>query len=106
PRRREEGRELARTAHAMLDVSDGLEQDLTHMADRSGVHCVVELERVPRADGATIEDLGFGEDDELLADASAEAFHVIGRCEEGEGVELFRYGVTVELGGWDHYRRR
>jgi thiamine-monophosphate kinase len=103
PIRLEEGRELARTAHAMLDISDGLEQDLTHMADRSGVHCVVELERVPRADGATIEDLGFGEDYELLAAVPSEAFHVVGRCEEGEGVELLRDGVSVELGGWEHF---
>lgn len=106
PIRLDEGRELARTAHAMLDISDGLQQDLTHMADRSGVHCVVELERVPLAEGAMIDDLGFGEDYELLASVPAEAFHVIGRCEEGEGVELLRYGVPVELGGWDHYRQR
>ncbi len=106
PIRLDEGRQLARTAHAMLDISDGLQQDLTHMADRSGVHCVVELERVPLAEGALIEDLGFGEDYELLASVPAEAFHVIGRCEEGEGVELLRNGVPVELGGWDHYPQR
>ena len=28
---------------------------------------MIELERVPLAEGATIEDLGFGEDFELLA---------------------------------------
>jgi thiamine-monophosphate kinase len=106
PIRLDEGRELARTAHAMLDISDGLERDLAHIAVRSGVHCVVELERVPLADGATIEDLGFGEDYELLAAVPTEAFHVIGRCEEGDGVELLRYGAPVELGGWDHYRQR
>jgi thiamine monophosphate kinase len=64
---------------------------------------VVELERVPLAEGATIEDLGFGEDYELLAAVPSEAFHVIGRCERGEGVELLRYGVPVELGGWEHF---
>jgi thiamine-monophosphate kinase len=103
PIRNEEGRELARAAHAMLDISDGLEQDLRHLAARSGVRCVVELERVPLADGAMIEDLGFGEDYELLAAMPFEAFHVIGRCEAGEGVELVRYGVPVELGGWEHF---
>jgi thiamine-monophosphate kinase len=103
PIRTREGRELARTAHAMLDISDGLEQDLRHVARRSGVRCVVELERVPLAEGATIEDLGFGEDYELLATVPAESFHVIGRCEAGEGVELLRYGVPVELGGWEHF---
>ena len=69
----------------MLDISDGLEQDLGHLAARSGVRCLVELERVPLAEGATIEDVGFGEDYELLAAVPTEAFHVIGRCEEGEG---------------------
>jgi thiamine-monophosphate kinase len=103
PLRLAEGRRLARTAHAMLDISDGLQSDLEHIARRSGVRCVVELERVPLASGAAIEDLGFGEDYELLAAVPSEAFHVIGRCEEGEGVELLRDGVSVELGGWEHF---
>lgn len=103
PIRTAEGRDLAGTAHAMLDISDGLEQDLGRLAARSGVRCIIELERVPLAEDATIEDLGFGEDYELLAAVPSEAFHVIGRCEEGEGVELLRYGVPVELGGWQHF---
>jgi thiamine-monophosphate kinase len=103
PIRTDEGRELAHIAHAMLDISDGLEQDLGHVADRSGVRCIVELERVPLAEGATIEDLGFGEDYELLAAVPSEAFNVIGRCEEGEGVALLRDGVALELGGWEHF---
>ena len=103
PVRLEEGRNLARTAHAMLDISDGLERDLGHIARRSDVRCVVELERVPLAEGATIEDLGFGEDYELLAAVPAEQFHVIGRCEPGESVELLRHGTPVTLGGWEHF---
>jgi thiamine-monophosphate kinase len=103
PVRIEEGRTLARTAHAMLDISDGLERDLARIAERSGVRCLVELERVPLADGASVEDVGFGEDYELLAAMPSEAFHVVGRCEEGEGVALLRYGVPVELGGWEHF---
>ena len=103
PMRLAEGRSLARSAHAMLDISDGLQPDLEHIARRSGVRCVVELERVPLATGAAIEDLGFGEDYELLAAVPSEAFHVIGRCEEGQGVELLRDGVTIKLGGWEHF---
>jgi thiamine-monophosphate kinase len=103
PLRLAEGRSLARTAHAMLDISDGLEPDLEHIARRSGIRCVVELERVPLSNGAEIEDLAFGEDYELLAAVPSEAFHVIGRCEEGEGVALLRYGAPVELGGWEHF---
>ena len=103
PLRLDEGHTLAQSAHALLDLSDGLEPDLGHIVRRSGVRCVVELERVPLTEGATIEDLGFGEDYELLAAVPHEAFHVIGRCEQGEGVQLLRYGVPVELGGWEHF---
>jgi thiamine-monophosphate kinase len=104
PLRLAEGRRLAATAHAMLDLSDGLAADAGHIAARSGCRVVIELERVPLAPGATVEDLGFGEDYELLAALQEpEGFAVIGRCEAGEGVVCLLDGRPVELGGWDHY---
>src|SRR6266487_1383497 len=103
PLRLAEGRELAADAHAQLDVSDGLAVDAAHIASRSGCRVVVELERVPLASGAELQDLGFGEDYELLA-AVAEPgrFATIGRCEEGAGVAVTLNGEPYELGGWQH----
>ena len=47
------------------------------------------------------------EDFELLAATPDPLdFPVIGRCTEGEGVELLVDGRPVELAGWDHFRAR
>jgi len=104
PLRLHEGKELAATAHALLDLSDGLAVDAAHIARRSGCRLSIDLECVPLADGAELDDLGFGEDYELLA-AVAEPgrFAVIGRCEDGEGVALTLGGGPYELGGWEHF---
>ncbi len=104
PLRLDEGRALAAVAHAQMDISDGLAVDLRHIARRSGVRCVVELERVPLAPGASLEDLSFGEDFELLAATpDALGFPVIGRVEEGEGVALLHHGEPRALSGWQHF---
>ena len=92
----------------MLDVSDGLEIDAGHLADRSGCRVTIELERVPLAEGAEPDDLSHGEDYELLAalaptDADALGFPVVGTCAEGSGVELSLAGRPVRLRGWEHF---
>ena len=105
PIRLADGKTLAANAHALLDVSDGLVVDAGHIASRSGCRVVIELERVPLADGAELDDLGFGEDYELLAAvATRVGYATIGHCEEGEGVAVTLDGKPYELGGWQHFR--
>jgi thiamine-monophosphate kinase len=105
PIRIEEGKRLAAAAHAMLDISDGVATDAAHLARRSGVCCVVELDQVPLAPAATVEDLGFGEDYELLAAVEDPGgFTQVGRVEAGEGAKILLGGEPHALPGWEHFR--
>jgi thiamine-monophosphate kinase len=107
PLRLEAGRKLARSAHAMVDVSDGIGSDAGRIAERSGCRIVLDIAAIPRAprleEVADLPFWSFGEDYELLAalapgDAVASGFRVVGRCEEGSGIE------PSDLGGWDSFR--
>jgi thiamine-monophosphate kinase len=101
-------------ASAMIDVSDGLSADLAHLADASGVG--FELENVPVARGATLEDaLGGGEDYELVMAAPdpgrvVEAFTssglppplLIGSCTENPSRRTV-HGEPLAVVGFEHH---
>jgi len=106
PVRLEEGKALGRVAHAMVDLSDGIGSDAARIAERSGCKVVLDAETIPRPPRMDdVADLPFwtlGEDYELLAalapeDAEASGFSVVGRIEQGSGVE-------PNLPGWDSFR--
>jgi thiamine-monophosphate kinase len=109
PVRLGEGRRLGPSAHALIDLSDGILSDAGRIAERSSCRLVIDVESVPRAPRLEeVADLPFwmmGEDYELLApvapeDATALGLPVVGRVEEGSGVE-------PDLPtGWDTFRSR
>ena len=105
-------------ATSLIDVSDGLVQDCGHVARASGVRVRLEEDAfevpAPMADAASalgVDPLDWvltgGEDHALCATFPAgtvlpEEWRVVGRVEEGEGVEV--PGRDVPLPGHDHYR--
>ncbi len=99
------GMQLAKEglARAMVDVSDGLAQDLGHICRASGTGAVVRQDRVPlsRAFGrvAGADDLtcalAGGEDYELLFTAAGDARQGVERVARRTGVPITRIGECV-----------
>jgi thiamine-monophosphate kinase len=108
--RTEEGRALAAVATAMIDVSDGIATDAARLAQASGTGAVVELERLPRAPGASVEQAATGgEDYELLAALPPGVdppvpMTVVGRLTDDPDVVLLdAAGAPQALRGWEHF---
>lgn len=101
------GQALVGVATAGLDVSDGLAGDLGHIAETSGVVCVVEAARVPLSEPAKAA-LGVdpvlreavmtgGDDYELLFTAPPDRVTAVGAASERAGVPVTEIGF-VEAG--------
>ena len=124
------GQTLVGTAHAMMDVSDGLVGDLGHICAASGVGAVIEAARLPlspparaaiAADPALLlAALAGGDDYELLFTAAPEAgdalavlarnagvpITAIGHIEPASGVTVLDAqgtATTVAGGGYRHF---
>lgn len=130
--RLEAGQKLraSRLATAALDVSDGVAQDASHLAQASGLAAEIDLEALPQPRGfaAACARLGLdaqdlaltgGEDFELLFSVRAKAppasliakrlgcpVTEIGRLRRGKGVSVLRNGepIDVQRLGFDHFK--
>ncbi|MCX8134409.1 MAG: thiamine-phosphate kinase [Roseococcus sp.] len=116
------GRALRGLAHACLDVSDGLLQDLSHLCREGGVAAEVEAARIPVSDpAAPIAALATGGDDyELLFAAAPEAEEAVLAAAAAAATPVTRIGrftagpprvtlrapggadITPERLGWSH----
>lgn len=101
----EEARALGVTA--FMDVSDGLVQDLGHLARAGGVGVALASGRVPLEPGVALPDALTGGDDHAFVGtfpagrALPPSWRVLGEVVEGEGVTVD--GRPWGRGGWDHF---
>lgn len=111
-----------RISTAMIDISDGLSTDLSHICQESGVGAVIRAETIPRGKFRGKEvDLGFalhgGDAYELLFTARKRmmvprviagiAVVEIGKVVRGRAIRLIeqgKRGFDLQPKGWEHFR--
>jgi thiamine-monophosphate kinase len=77
-------------AHAMVDVSDGLSTDLSHIVEQSKVSARIYRDRIPRTEGATDRQMLHGGEEYELIIVTPEL------PGEVEGVPVTRIGEIIE----------
>jgi thiamine-monophosphate kinase len=106
--------------HAMIDLSDGLGRDASHIANASGVTIRLEAERIPRNEATSVEQaIGDGEDYELcltvaptakvptaIGDVLLTEVGAVGPSDAAGRVVLTTQSgqsMAVEQLGWEHH---
>jgi thiamine-monophosphate kinase len=106
------GAAVAAAAHSMIDISDGLSTDLSHILTESKVSARIYKDKIPAADGATEADvLHGGEEYELIVTAGSiegAPFTRIGeviRSTGGNQILLVEGSTESVLAprGWQHF---
>ena len=119
------GQQLKGLASSMIDVSDGLAQDLGHILKASGVGAVLQLDQLPVSlDIAKLEQekkwqlaLAGGDDYELCFTISPQNYHllaqqkldvnltIIGQITKNLGLTFFQNGVdySIQFHGYQHF---
>ena len=119
------GQQLKGLASSMIDVSDGLAQDLGHILKASGVGAVLQLDQLPVSSYiAKLEQekkwqvaLAGGDDYELCFTISPQNYHllaqqkldvnltIIGQITKNLGLTFFQNGVdySIQFHGYQHF---
>jgi thiamine-monophosphate kinase len=105
-----EAQELLKTLgsdlHSMIDISDGLGQDASHLTSES-LQLVIDVDLLPLREGASIDGaISDGEDYELLFTCPVKPpsylATVIGKVELGKGAVITKDGKDISKCGWVH----